>query len=448
MKVMTEGTPWKLVFQFSVPLLIGGVFQQVYNLIDTMVVGRYLGETALAGVGSTGNLNLFLLALVMGMCNGAGIIVAQCFGAGQKEQLKNAVVAIVWVAGVLSAFLAVIGVAFAPRFLRLLAVPENAIGYSVSYIRIIFLFLAGNVLYNGCGAILRSFGDSRTPLYALMAASVLNMFLDVIFIVQFQLSVAGAALATVIAQHVSGIWCLVYLIRKRAEFGLVGLRFLPQRQMIFDIVRIGVPTAFQSCLISIGGMSVQRLINSFGVAVMAAYTAASKIDSIAIQVICSLGTALSVFTGQNMGVRDFERIQRGLRGTLAMSMIAAVIIAAGAFGFGTDIMRLFLGTGGSAEAIRIGAQYLAIMGVAYVICGIMQSYQNVIRGSGDVNTCMVAGMTELAGRVIFSYLLASQIGVVGIWIATPLSWACGCIVPVVRYYGGKWKNKGVIEVSG
>ena len=448
MKAMTEGTPWKLVLQFSVPLLIGGVFQQVYNLIDTMVVGRYLGETALAGVGSTGNLNLFLLALVMGMCNGAGIIVAQCFGAGQQEQLKKAVTAIIWVAGVLSVCMAAIGVVGAPLFLRLLAVPENAVGYSISYIRVIFFFLAGNVLYNGCSAILRSFGDSRTPLYALMAASVLNIVLDLLFIVQFQLGVAGAALATVFAQHVSGIWCLTYLIRKREAFGLVGLQFRPQRQMVSDIVRIGVPTAFQSCLISIGGMSVQRLINSFGVAVMAAYTAANKIDNIALQGICSLGTALSVFTGQNMGARDFGRIRRGMRGTLAMSVCAAVIIASGAFCFGPDVMRLFLGSEGSPETIRIGAQYLAIMGVAYVICGIMQSYQNVIRGSGDVNTCMVAGVTELLGRVIFAYVLASQIGVVGIWIATPLSWACGCVVPLVRYYSGKWKNKSVVEVAG
>lgn len=444
MKTMTEGTPWKLILRFSIPLLIGGVFQQVYNLIDTMVVGRYLGETALAGVGSIGNLNLFLLALVMGMCNGAGIIVAQCFGAGQQEQLNAAVTAVIWVAGSLTAVLMVIGVVGAPYFLDLLAVPSDAAGYALTYVRIIFSFMAGSVLYNGCGAILRSFGDSKTPLYALMAASLLNIGLDIFFIVRLGLGVAGAAYATVIAQCLSGFWCLVYLYRKREAFGLVGLRLLPEKKMILEIVRIGVPTAFQGCLISLGGMSVQRLINSFGVAVMAAYTAASKVDSIAIQVICSLGSALSVFTGQNMGARDYERIRRGMRGTLGMSVFAALLIAAGAFFFGADVMKLFLGADGSPEAIRIGAQYLTIMGVAYLVCGVMQSYQNVIRGSGDANTCMVAGMTELAGRVIFSYVLAARIGVVGIWLAIPLSWACGCAVPVLRYYSGQWKNKGVV----
>lgn len=444
MQTMTEGTPWKLILRFSIPLLIGGVFQQVYNLIDTMVVGRYLGETALAGVGSIGNLNLFLLALVMGMCNGAGIIVAQCFGAGRQEQLNDAVTAIIWVAGLLTVVLMVIGVVGAPYFLQLLAVPKDASGYALTYVRIIFSFLAGSVLYNGCGAILRSFGDSKTPLYSLVAASLLNVGLDIFFIVRLGLGVAGAAYATVIAQHLSGIGCLVYLIRKRELFGLVGLRLRPQKKMIFEIVRIGVPTAFQGCLISLGGMSVQRLINSFGVAVMAAYTAASKVDSIAIQVICSLGSALSVFTGQNMGARDYERIRRGMRGTLAMSVFAALMIAAGAFCFGADVMKLFLGADGSPETIRIGAQYLTIMGVAYLICGVMQSYQNVIRGSGDANTCMVAGMTELAGRVLFSYVLAARIGVVGIWLAIPASWACGCAVPVARYYSGQWKKKGVV----
>ena len=177
---------------------------------------------------------------------------------------------------------------------------------------------------------------------------------------------------------------------------------------------------------------------------MAAYAAAVKIDNIAIQVIVSMGTALSVFTGQNIGQKRFDRIRVGMRSTLVMCTIASVTIAAIAFLFGRNLMTLFLGDENSMEAVSIGAQYLSIMGVAYLICGIMQSYQNVIRGAGDVNTCVVAGMTELAGRVIFAYLLASMIGVVGIWIATPLSWGCGCIVPLLRYYSGRWKAKAIV----
>lgn len=443
-KSMLEGKAWKLILSFSIPLLIGGIFQQVYNLIDVMIVGRYLGEEALAGVGSTGNLTFFLLSLIMGLCNGAGIIVAQCFGAGRFADMRRAVTALIWVAGSLTVIMAAIGVIGSPLFLKILSVPDNVMEYSLSYLRIIYLFVAGSVLYNGCAAILRSFGDSKTSLYALAVASVLNIGLDLLFIVGFQMGVAGAAVATVISQHVSGLFCLIYLIRRREAFHLNGLYRKPDKDMVLKIFRIGVPTAFQSCLISIGGMSVQRLINSFGTSVMAAYAAAVKIDNIAIQVIVSMGTALSVFTGQNIGQKRFDRIRVGMHSTLLMTAIASITIASIAFLFGRNLMMLFLGDSNSPETIRIGAQYLSIMGVAYLICGVMQSYQNVIRGAGDVNTCMVAGMTELAGRVIFAYLLASQIGVVGIWIATPLSWGCGCIVPVVRYYSGKWRGKAIV----
>ena len=268
--------------------------------------------------------------------------------------------------------------------------------------------------------------------------------LDLLLVLGAGMGVAGVAAATVVSQHVSAAYCLVYLFIKRGRFNLSGLKLMPDKAMVGLIFKTGVPTAFQSCLISLGGMSVQRLINSFGASVMAAYAAAGRIDSIAIQVIVSLGTALSVFTGQNIGQKRFDRIKAGLRDTLFMSVTAGIVIACIAFFFGRNLMMLFLGEGESPEAVHIGAEYLAIMGAAYLICGIMQSYQNIIRGAGDVNTCMIAGMTELAGRIFFAYLLAPRIGVTGIWIATPLSWGCGCIVPVIRYYTGRWKTKAVI----
>lgn len=445
MKTMTTGNPAKLILGFAIPLLVGGIFQQVYNLVDVMVVGRYLGDRALAGVGSTGNLTLFLLSLIMGLCNGAGIIVAQCFGAENYKDMRKAVTAIIWVAGSLTIVIAVIGVLFSPLFLRLLSVPEDVFEYSVTYLRILYMFVFGSVAYNGCSAILRSFGDSKTPLRGLIIASIVNIVLDLLFVVVFSWGVAGVAVATVIAQHMSAVYCLVYLIRKREHFHLNGLDMTPDKEMVKQIFRIGVPTAFQSCLISLGGMSVQRLLNSFGTSVMAAYAAAAKVDNLAIQVIVSLGSAMSVFTGQNIGQGRYDRIKEGLRSTLVMAVTAAIVIAALAFMFGSNVMMLFLGEDSSPETIAIGATYLSIMGVAYLICGIMQSYQNVIRGAGDVNTCMVAGMTELAGRVIFAYLLANLIGVTGIWIATPLSWGCGCVVPVVRYYTGKWKSKVIVK---
>ena len=447
MKNMTTGNPAKLILGFAIPLLIGGIFQQVYNLVDVIVVGRFLGEQALAGVGSTSNLTFFLLSLTMGLCSGAGIIVAQCFGAENYTDMRKAVTAIIWVAGGVTLVVVVIGVIGAPFFLNLLSVPEDVKGYSLTYLRILYCFVFGSVVYNGCSAILRSFGDSKTPLHGLILASIINIVLDLLFVVVFSWGVAGVAIATVIAQHVSALYCMIYLVRKREYFHLNGLELKPDMKMVKQIFKTGVPSAFQSCLISVGGMSVQRLINSFGTSVMAAYAAAVKVDNLAIQVIVSLCMALSVFTGQNIGQKNYDRIKQGLRSTLLMSITASLIIAALAFFFGSNVMRLFLGADSSPETIAIGAEYLSIMGVAYFICAIMQSHENVVRGAGDMNTCLVAGMTELAGRVIFAYLLSSFMGVTGIWIATPLSWGCGCIVPVIRYYTGKWKTKAIVTVD-
>lgn len=444
MKDMTRGNPIQLIISFAVPMLIGNVFQQIYSVVDTIIVGRYLGEEALAGVGCTGTLNLFMLALIMGLCNGAGLVIAQCFGCHDVEHMKKSVVSLIWVTGILTFIVTLIGAFCSRYFLQLLSVPENVIGYSEQYLRIIYIFVAGSVAYNGAASILRSTGDSRTPLIALMIASVLNIGLDILLVLKFSMGVAGVAYATVISQFVSAVLCIGYIIRRRKEMGLSQMKFTPDKKSLVLIFKTGFPSAFQSCMISLGGMSVQRLVNSYGASVMAAYVAANRVDSVAIQVIVSIGTALSVFTGQNMGKEDFARIQEGLKKTLVLMVGASTGIALLVLIFKNNLMRMFLNAADSMEAVKIGAVYLSIIGIAYVIAGVMQSYQNVIRGSGDVNTCMVAGLTELGGRIIFAYLLSSLIGVTGIWIATPISWGCGCIIPVVRYYSGKWKTKKLI----
>ena len=207
MKDMTQGKPLKLIIGFAVPMLIGNIFQQVYNVADTVIVGRFLGESALAGVGSTGTLTYFLLALVSGMCNGAGLVVAQCFGCGNKERLAKTVTALVWVAGMLTGIMSLIGIFSAEFFLRLLSVPENVMGYSAEYLHIIYTFVFGSVIYNGCAAILNSVGDSRTPLRAVIASSAVNIAFDLFFIIVCKMGVAGAAYATILAQCTSAVIC-------------------------------------------------------------------------------------------------------------------------------------------------------------------------------------------------------------------------------------------------
>lgn len=437
---MTQGNPTRLIISFAIPMLIGNIFQQIYNVADTIIVGRFLGASALAGVGSTGTLTCFLTALVIGLCNGAGLVAAQCFGCRNTGKLKQVIVALIWTAGSLTIVVSLLGIFCSRFFLKLLSVPEDVMDYSVTYLRIIYSFVIGSVIYNGTASLLRSTGDSKTPLYAVIASSLVNICLDLFFILACDLGVAGAAYATILSQCMSASVCIISLYRKRKELGITNLNWHADRNNVLLIIKTGFPSAFQSCMISLGGMSVQRLVNSYGSSVMAA----NRIDSVAIQVIVSIGTALSVFTGQNMGQNNFARIHEGLRKTLTMMMVASISIAICVLLFRYPLMKLFLDESSAGDAIQIGATYLSIIGVAYVIAGIMQSYQNVIRGSGDVNTCMVAGLTELAGRIVFAYLLSSLIGSTGIWIATPLSWSCGCVIPVIRYYSGKWKSKKLV----
>lgn len=444
MKDMTVGKPMNLIITFAIPMLIGNIFQQIYNVVDTIVVGRYLGENALAGVGSTGTLTGLLFALVFGMCNGGGLIIAQSFGCRDFSTLKKAVTAMIWVAGIMTVLLSIIGLCASSFFLTILAVPEEVLEYSVTYLRILYAFVFGSVIYNGASAILRSIGDSKTPLIALVVSSLVNVCFDLVFVVVLKLGVAGVAYATILAQCVSAVIAVGFLYKKRNEIGLKYLPMKPEKHMVSLVIRTGLPAALQSSMISLGGLSVQRLINSFGASVMAAYVAANRIDSVAIQVIVSIGTALSVFTGQNMGKNDFKRIADGLYHTMAVMVGASALIAGIVLWFRYPLIYVFLGESATTLTVETGVTYLSIIGVAYVIAGVMNSYLNVIRGAGDVNTCLIAGIAELSGRIIFAYLLSHFLGATGIWIATPISWGCGCIIPVVRYYSGKWKTKKLI----
>jgi len=446
-KDMTEGKPIKLIMGFAVPMLIGNIFQQIYNLVDAAVVGRYVGDNALAAVGSTGSMLFFLVAFAGGLSGGAGIVIAQYFGSRQYDKLKKTVVALFYIIAVLTAVSMLIGNLGLDLFLKLLDVPveNNVRADARSYMSIMFKFIFGMTAFNALASILRSVGDSKTPLYALSVASVINIGLDLLFVIGFNMGVRGVAYATIIAQIVSALICFVRILRHREELYLTDIDWKPDMQMIGLIVKTGIPSAFQSCMISLGGMSVQRLVNAAGPATIAAYTASTKIDTIAIQVIVSIGMSLSVFAGQNVGIGNYDRIKTALRQTLAVMVGASVAIAVIVLIAKSYLLTVFLDPKEAGDAIAIGEVYLSIIGVAYVIAGVMQSYQNVIRGAGDVQICMVAGLAELGARILFAYLLVGPLGTTGIWLATPLSWGCGCIIPVTRYYSGKWKLKRISE---
>lgn len=441
---MTKGNPLKIILSFSVPMLIGNIFQQVYNFVDAAVVGRFVGPNALAAVGATGTLLSVMICLMMGLTSGAGIIISQCFGSRNYDEMRKTVTGLLYIVFGLSIVTSAAGIIFAEPILHMLNIPDTIIGDSLKYVRILFVFMLGMSFYNASGAILRSLGDSRTPLFALILSSLINVGLDLLFVVVFKAGVAGAAYATVIAQIVSAAYCIIHIVRYREQLNLSGITARTSKTVIARIFKTGLPAAFESCLISLGTMSVQRLVNSFGEMTMAAYTASVKIDSVAIAPIVSVGMSLSVFAGQNMGAGDIERIKKGLYQTLFALIIICIVIASGIVLFRSQLLGMFLDADKAAEAITIGSRYLVIVSVAYIVAAVMRTYLNVLRGAGDVNTSAVSGMLELAGRIIFAYILVRPLGSTGIWVATPLAWAMGAIVPVIRYYSGKWKSKKLI----
>lgn len=441
---MTEGSPVKLILAFSAPLLLGNIFQQLYNLVDSTVVGRFVGANALAAVGAPGTIMALTLCLCFGLTNGAGIIIAQCFGAKNYNQLKATIGALICIISITALVLMIIGIAGAPFFLRLVSTPDEIINDAVLYMRIVMIGTPFSMAYNGASAILRNMGDSKTPLLMLMLSSFLNIVLDLIFVLAFGMAVMGVGMATVISQAVSAAACLIYMRRYKNELHLDGLKIRFNRRCAKQIFKTGVPTALQSCMISLGTLSVQRLINSFGTQAVAAYTASTKIDSVAIMVVVTMGMSLAVYSGQNMGAGKVDRIKSGLYKTLALVLTYCVIMAVVMIFFGNNLLRIFLDPSEAGEAVSIGTQYLRIIGIAYFMAGIMRCYLNVVHGTGDVNISMLTGLAELAFRIIASYILVKPLGLTGLWIAIPISWGCGSLIPVIRYYSGKWKYKSLV----
>ncbi len=441
-KNMTEGNPIKHILLFALPLFVGNIFQQIYNFADAAIVGRFVSANALAAVGASGSMMFFLISLIMGLTNGASIIISQSFGRGVYKDLRRAVGSLYLMVAVLSLVIGAVGVLLCAPMLRLLNTPENILGDAAMYMRILFCGVPAMAVYNAGSAVLRSMGNSTAPLYMLIASSVINVLLDLLFIIKFNMGVCGAAYATVASQVICAVACSMYIYMKRSSLYLEGMSFRTDRMMMKKLVQMGVPTALQSSLIALGGMSVQGLVNSFGEMTMAAYTASNKIDSIAIQCVVAIGTAMSVFTGQNIGAGKIDRVRECVKKVLMLQIAMCTVIAVAILCLRGVLLGAFLDESAS-EAVAIGSTYLSIIGIAYVISGIMQSYLNVIRGAGDVNFSMLAGIVELIGRIIFAYLLAYLTdSATGIWIATPISWGMACLITVLRYRSGKWK-KGI-----
>jgi putative MATE family efflux protein len=445
---LTKGGETKGIILFAVPMLLGNVFQQFYNMVDSWVVGRYVGTEALAAVGTSFPVIFLMLGLIMGVTMGASVLVSQYFGAKDLEKVRATVdtgyVFLFWSALALTAA----GLLATVPILRLLDVPEAIMPEAASYLRIIFGGLLTTFGYNAVSAILRGLGDSKTPLYLLVVATLVNVALDLLFVAVFHWGVAGAAWATVISQAISFLGALAVL-DKRNPFVRLDLREIRFDREIFRVsLRIGLPTGIQQTLVAAGMMVLTRVVNGFGAATMAGFAAAGRLDSFASMPAMNLSQALSTFTGQNIGAGKPERVRRG--------HLSAVAVGAG-FSVATSVLVMTLGAplvsifSTDPAVIAIGARYLFIVGAFYPLFSTMFINNGVLRGAGDAMIPMINTLLALwVVRVPVALLLSGPLGMGtdGIWWSVPAGWLVGAVFSTLYYRSGKWETKALVRSPG
>lgn len=441
---MTVGSPSKHILIFALPLLIGNIFQQLYNMVDSVIVGRFVSADALAAVGTCGSLHFFCFALSGGLAIGIGIVVAQFFGAKNEKMVRLTIVNSFFLLTFASIFVSTLAFIFAPFILRLLNCPDSLLHNAIIYIRTTSFGIIFIALYNGIAAILRALGDSKTPLYFLILSSIVNLTLDLIFVLVFKLAVFGVAIATVFSQAICCITSIIYAFKKVSYFHFSKKDFKPNLKIIFTSLKIGVPVALQNCMISVSMMILQGVVNTFGNTVMATYTIVMRVEQLIQQPYGSLGAAITSYSGQNIGAGNIERVKKGMhRGTL-FALVFSILILPIFFFLGKNIISFFVMN--EEDVIEIGAKALKITSLCYFMLGMIYVPRAVLNGCGDTVFSMINGITEVICRIGLSLILTkiSSIGFWGIWLTTGLTWTITAIVCLIRYKTGIWKKKVVV----
>ncbi len=432
---MTEGKPSRLIFSFALPLMVGNVFQQLYTVVDTMVVGKYLGVSALAALGAADWLNWMMLGIIQGFTQGFGILMAREFGAGEHDRLRD----VIGESAVLSALFALLlvgaGQGAALPVLTLLRTPADILPGTLLYLRIMFLGIPIVMAYNLLACILRSLGDGKTPLQAMVVASLTNIVLDILFVMVFQWGIGGAAAATLIAQLVSGLFCLYHIGKleilrlKRANFRLQGRRTL-------QLLGLGSPMAFQNCIIGVGGMIVQFVVNTYGVLFIAGFTATNKLYGVLEIAATSYGYAMITYVGQNLGAKQYRRIRQGVRSALVIALGTSVVIAAVMLLLGRVILSWFIsGTPEEvAQTMDIAYFYLAVMSTALPVLYVLHVMRSVVQGMGNTALPMASGVVEFVMRTATALRLPGAVGEIGLFFAEPAAWLGADVVLVLSYF--------------
>ena len=440
---LTTGREGKLIFQFAAPMLLGNVFQQLFSVVDSIIVGKFVGKEALAAVGASFPVIFIMVSLIIGLVMGTTVVISQYFGAKDFVKVKRAIDTMYIYTAIAGIVTTVIGLIISEPLLRLLGLPEEIMPQALQYLRI---YLSGNVIFfgfNGTSAVLRGLGDSKTPLYFLIIATVANILLVILFVAHFQWGVAGAAYATLIANGLAFVLAIIWLNKthKLIRIALGGLHF--DRETFRQSVGIGLPTGIQQTLVALGALALLGIVNKFGTDVIAGFSVASRLDSLAMIPAMSFSQALSTFVGQNIGANKPERIRSGLIATVRMSGIVTIITSLVIVFTGHILMSLFTN---DAEVVRLGDQYLTIVSSFYIMFTFMFIYTGLMRGAGDALVPMFISLLSLwLIRIPLAWILSGKIGAAGIWWSIPAGWFIGLILSFIYYKSGRWKKKSVVK---
>ncbi len=446
---MTVGAPWKSILIFTFPMLLGNIAQQLYNTLDSIVVGQYVGDNALAAVGSAGPIVNMLLVLFIGISSGATIMVSQYFGAKNREALSHTIGNCITVTAICSVILMLVGMPLIRPVLEALNTPESILDGCTAYLQITLIGIAGVAYYNILSGIIRGMGDSVAPLLYLLVATVLNIVLDIFFVAVVKMGIAGVALATIIAQMVSSALCLYKLIRMRDMFDLTKGHLKPTRSYVMTIVRLGLPSGLTQAIFSSAMIVVQSLTNLFGEQFIAANVVVMRVDGFAMMPNFSFGTALTTYAGQNVGARQMDRVIKGAKQGTIMAVGCSAVITGIILLFGKSLMSIFSKTDALAE---LSYYLMTILAVGYIAMAVTQSLSGIMRGAGDTMTPMwISLITTVVIRVPLaygiSYLTRTAELPYGrcecIQVSLLTTWVMGAVLTTLFYLRGKWKNKAI-----
>jgi len=444
---MTQGAPWRRIAEFAIPMLLGNIAQQLYNTVDSIVVGKYVGDNALAAVGTAGPILNLLLAIFVGVATGAGIVISQRYGAGDREGLSRAIGNCITLAALAAVAIMVIGTLAADPLLHLLKVPESAFRWSSDYLKIFFLGAAGFTFYNILAGILRGMGDSLSALLFLLVATALNIGLDIWFVAGFGLEVAGVALATILAQFISAICCFIKLMRMRSVFDLKPKMLRLRKDTAARIIKLGVPSGLTQGIMAVAMLVVQSLTNSMGEQVMACNVIIMRVDGFAMMPNMSFGQAMSVYTGQNVGAGRLDRVEKGMKQGTLMAVGVATFITIILLFFGHLLFDMFTDT---AELMDLAVRMMRILAVGYICVAVTQSLGGIMRGSGDTVTPMwITLFNTIVLRIPVAYGLAylSRSDAypnghpAALFTSLLISWSMGALISFLIFRRGKWREK-------